>query len=134
VNKLPAVRIMRRLLLLGALLPMMSPALAGGPPLSAVAPAHGPMLMMYVSQPLWGRGASRVYGLRLQQIALQPFVQSGTFSAIAPPRALIDLQWRRQAEVRVQFGTHVTWDMRRGEFELSGYQHGMSADLIAIPR
>jgi len=92
------------------------------------------MLMFYISQPLWSAGTSRIYGLRLEQIAIQPFVQSGTFSAIAPARSLVDLQLRRNADVRLEFGHRVTWDMRRREFGLSGYQHGMSADLIALQK
>jgi hypothetical protein len=133
VNGRPMARVVRKMVPLAALLPLAAPTFAGEP-ITAMAPPHGPMLMFYVSQPLWTRGASRIYGLRLDQIAIQPFVQSGTFSAIAQPRSLVDLQLRRNADVRVEFGHRVTWDVRRREFDLSGYQHGMSAELIAIPR
>jgi hypothetical protein len=134
MNGLPAMRILQRILLLGAMLAMTPPVVAAGAAVSAVAPPHGPMLMLYVSLPLWSAGASRIYGLRLEQISIHPLVQSGTFSVIAPPRSLIDLQWRRDADWRVEFGRRVTWDMQRREFGLSGHQHAMSAALIATPR
>jgi len=89
------------------------------------------MIMIYVSQPLWSRGASRICGLRLQQTAHQPSVVSGTFSAIAPPRALIDLQVRRGADLKLEFAHRVTFDMRRREFDISGQQRSLNADLIA---
>ena len=132
MNGRPAIRVLRKWVLLTALLPLAEPSFAGEP-ITAMAPPHGPMLMFYFNQPLWSSGASRIYGLRLQQIAIQPFVQSGTFSAIAQPRSLIDLQLRRHADVRLEFGHRVTWDVRRREFGLSGYQYGMSAGLIALP-
>ena len=116
---------------LAALLPLAAPTLAGQP-ITAMAPPHGPMLMFYVSQPLWSPGASRIYGLRLEQIAIHPLLQFGTFTAIGQPRSLVDLQLRSSADVRVEFGNRVTWDIRRREFNLSGYQHGMSAELIGI--
>jgi hypothetical protein len=129
--RLPALRVLRKTSLLAALLPLAAPTLAGEP-ITAMAPPHGPMLMVYVSQPLWSVGTSRIYGLRLEQIAIQPFVQSGTFTVLAQPRSLVDLQFRGNADVRLEFGRRVTWDMRRREFGLSGYQHGMNFDLAAM--
>jgi hypothetical protein len=134
VNKNGAGQIIRQTVAAIALLSCTLPALAGNETMTAMAPPHGPILMFYVSQPLWSPGASRIYGLRLDQISVQRSLQASTFSAIAPPRSLIDLQFRRNADIRVEFGRRVTFDMRRKEFNLSGYQHGMSADLIGTTR
>ena len=131
MNGRPTVRVLRKMVLLAALFPVAEPSFAGEP-MTAMAPAHGPMLMFYFRQPLWSSGSSRVYGLRLEQTAIQPFVQSGTFSTIRQPRSLVDLQVRHNADFRVEFGQRVTWDMRRRDFGWSGYP--MNPALIAFSR
>jgi hypothetical protein len=122
VNHLPKGRILTQILLLGILLPWTVSGVAGEP-MTALAPAHGPVVMLYVSQPLGRHGIGRVYGLRLSQIAQQPTISttlSTGLHASSPSRPLVDLQIRREADVRVEFGQRVTWDIRRREFDLSG--------------
>jgi hypothetical protein len=79
------------------------------------------MLMLYFSQPLLS-GASRTYGLRLNQTsqaaqAVNPVAAPNDFYAASPRRSLFDLQIRRRADVRLQLGNHVTWNLRSREFE-----------------
>jgi hypothetical protein len=133
VNGLPTGRVIRRILLLGALLPGSGALMAD--PIGAVAPAHGPMLMIYVSQPLGSHAGSRVYGLRLDQAAFRPAdmgtTSSSGFYAASPQHSLVDLQLRKQADVRVQFGQRLTWNVRRTEFELAGARPASPIDFTS---
>jgi hypothetical protein len=122
LNGLPTGRVIKPMLvLLGALLSARAASVSAAEPAGAVAPAHGPMLMLYVSQPLLS-GASRVYGLRLDQVAQvsqavsSPSAVNG-FYAASPQRSLVDLQIRHRADVRVEFGARLTWNVRSREFE-----------------
>jgi len=112
------VRIDRQLLMLAVLLSGSAPVLAAEP-IGAITPAHGPMLMLYVSQPIGNLGASRVYGLRLHQVSQSATTQSASgFYAASPQRSLLDLQVRRRTDVRLAVGEHLTWDVERREFML----------------
>jgi hypothetical protein len=136
VNELPTGRVIRGILLLSALLLCAAPVRAADPA-GAVAPPHGPMLMIYVTQPIGSRGASRIYGLRLEQVARQPTLLSApptTFYAASPQRSLVDLQLRRQADVRIEFGHRLTWDVRRWEFALPGARPPKAIEFIARSR
>jgi hypothetical protein len=132
VNGLPTGRVIRRILLLGALFPCAGAVMAD--PIGAVAPAHGALLMVYVSQPLGSHSASRVYGLRIDQGAFRSQPVSapapvGGFYAFSPQRSLVDLQIGRQADVRVKFGQRLTWNVRRTEFELPGAHPASTIDF-----
>jgi hypothetical protein len=134
MNGLPTGRVISRMLVMGALLPCAGAAFAADP-VGAVAPAHGPMLMIYVSQPLLS-GASRVYGLRLNQVAPTAQIASAAtaasgFYAASPQRSLVDLQIRRLADVRVAFGNRLTWNVRRQEFEFPNARPVKPIDFVA---
>ena len=128
---LQATRVVQQLLLLGGLVGLARVCPADG---MAVAPgAHGPVMMLYVRQPLGTRGASRVYGLRLdQQGGTRPqagaIVDTAT-SAMPGQRSIVDLQIRRASDIRVEFGRHVTWNVARREFGLSASQPSMALRL-----
>jgi hypothetical protein len=87
-------------------------------------------MMLYVRQPLGTRGATRVYGLRLdQQGGTRP--QAGAMvgtvtSAMPAQRSIVDLQVRRPSDIRVEFGRHVTWNVARREFGLTSSQPTMA--------
>jgi hypothetical protein len=121
------------MLMVGALLPCAGIAFAADPA-GSVAPPHGPMLMVYFTQPLT-RGASRVYGLRLDQVALAPQVVAATAPAnglySSSPRSIIDLQIRHRTDVRVEFGDRVTWNMHRQEFEFPNSRPPKPIDFVA---
>ena len=125
----------RRLTLIGGLWGCAAPLLAADP-VGAVPSAHGPMLMLYFSQPL-GSHASPIYGLRLNQKAFVANVTSSAGAPIPPsPHSLIDLQlrdvqMRRSPDLRVEFGDRVAWDLRRREFELSDNQATKPLQLTA---
>jgi hypothetical protein len=90
-------------------------------------------MMLYVRQPLGTRGASRVYGLRLdQQGGTRP--QAGAMvdtvtSGMPIQRSIVDLQITRASDVRVEFGRHVTWNIARREFGLTASQPSMALRL-----
>jgi hypothetical protein len=127
--------VIRRMLVLGGLLLPCTAPVSAADPVGAIAPAHGAILMIYVSQPLLS-GSSRVYGLRLNQIAQVPAIApvptaGNDFYAASPQRSLVDLQIRRQADVRVEFGDRVTWNVRRREFEFPNAHPSKPIDFVA---
>jgi hypothetical protein len=93
------------------------------------------MLMLYISQPLGSAGATRVFGLRLDQIAQTaqgPAANAAAeFYAASPQRSLVDLQIRRRADVRIQFDHRLTWNMNRREFELPSSRPAKPIDFLA---
>ena len=68
---LRTTRVVQRLLLSSGLLcwSLVCPAADG---LETVPAAHGPLMMLYLKQPLGARGATRIWGLRLEQAAPSP--------------------------------------------------------------
>lgn len=101
--------------------------------ISAVPGAHGPQMMLYIKQPLGARGASRVYGLRLEQLATSSTPTAPMAGALpgelARQREILDLQIRHYSDVRLEFGRRATWNIGRHEFGPSGNQPGMTIRL-----
>jgi len=126
------MRVERQMLLLAVLLSCGAEACAAEPA-GAVTPAHGSMLMLYISQPIGSAGASRVYGLRLHQLTQPVSAQSAqsNFYAASPQRSLIDLQVRRRTDVRLAFGERLTWDMERREFMLPQNRNTKPLEFVA---
>jgi hypothetical protein len=132
VVSLQATRVVPQLLLFGTLvgLARICPAADG---MSVVPTAHGPLMMLYLRQPLGARGAPRVYGLRVEQQGGTP-PQAGAMvdpitSAMPGQRSIVDLQIRRASDVRVEFGQRVTWNVARHELGLSANQPNMALHL-----
>jgi len=128
VASLPATRVVRQLLLFSGLLfrALVCPAADG---LQPAPTAHGPLVMLYIKQPLGARGASRVYGLRLEHQASAPTQPAALPGAMPSQREIVDLQIRRYSDVRVEFGRRVTWNIGRHEFGLSANQPSMAIRL-----
>jgi hypothetical protein len=118
----------QHLLLCGALLGGRAGVCAAEQP-GMVPGAHGRVMMLYLSQPIGSRGASRIYGLRLQQPT--PMQAAGVPTVMSHQRDLIDLQVRRYSDIRVEFGQRVTWNVGRSEFGPSGAQSSMAIRLPA---
>jgi hypothetical protein len=132
VQSLPATRVIQQLLLCSALLGL-TPVCPAADGMTVVPGAHGPLMMLYVRQPLGARGAPRVYGLRLDQQGGTP-PQAGAMAdpiAAAMPgqRSIVDLQIRRATDVRVEFGRRMTWNIARHEFGLTANQPNMALRL-----
>ena len=137
---LRTTRVVQRLLLSSGLLcwSLVCPAADG---LETVPAAHGPLMMLYLKQPLGARGATRIWGLRLEQAAASPTqpaalmgAMPGTStSAIPNQREIVDLQIRRSADVRLEFGRRVTWNIGRREFGLTANQPNMALRLPLQP-
>jgi hypothetical protein len=90
-----------------------------------------PEAILYVSQPLWSRGKTpRVYGLRIEESRSLPAnLQASVL--VAPRRTqLLDLQIRPQQDVRLEFGTGVTWNVSRATF---GPPTSVSIVAIRLP-
>ena len=132
MESLPATRVIQQLLLCSALLGL-TPVCPAADGMTVVPGAHGPLMMLYLRQPLGARGAARVYGLRLEQQGGTP-PQAGSMtdpiaSAMPGPRSIVDLQIRRAADVRVEFGRRVTWNIARHELGLTANQPSMALRL-----
>ena len=128
---LPATRVVQQLVLFGGLVGLARVCPADG--MSPVPNAHGPLMMLYLRQPLGARGAPRVYGLRVEQQGGTP-PQAGAMvdpvtSAMPGQRTIMDLQIRHSSDVRVEFGRRVTWNVARHEFGLSANQPSMALRL-----
>lgn len=127
-----ASRVFQQLLLFSGLLgwALVCPAADA---ISAVPGAHGPQMMLYIKQPLGARGATRVYGLRLEQTttsATPTAPMSGALPGeLARQREILDLQIRHYSDVRLEFGRRATWNIGRHEFGPSGNQPGMTIRL-----
>ena len=80
----------------------------------------GPQMTLYVNQPLWTRGTSeRSYGMRLEQVRSEVGLSRPAEFGIVHRKALIDLQVRPHAGMRVEFAARVTWDLGRDTFGLT---------------
>jgi hypothetical protein len=127
-----ASRVFQQLLLFSGLLDwaLVCPAADA---VSAVPAAHGPLMMLYIKQPLGARGATRVYGLRLEQTATSSTpaapVPGALPGELARQREIVDLQIRHYSDVRLEFGRRATWNIGRHEFGPSGNQPGMTIRL-----
>lgn len=130
---LRATRLLQQLLVCGGLVGLARVCPADG--MTAVPSPHGPLMMLYVRQPLGARGAARVYGLRIDQQGGTP-PQAGAMvnpisSAMPGQHSIVDLQMTRASDLRVEFGRRVTWNVARREFGLSGNQPSMALRLPA---
>jgi hypothetical protein len=127
-----ASRVLQQLLLFSGLLGWALECPAADA-ISAVPGAHGPQMMLYIKQPLGARGASRVYGLRLEQMATSSTPAAPMPGALpgelARQREIVDLQIRHYSDVRLEFGRRATWNIGRHEFGPSGNQPGMTIRL-----
>jgi hypothetical protein len=137
VASLRTTRVVQRLLLSSGLL-CWAPVCPAADGLETVPAAHGPLMMLYVKQPLGARGATRIWGLRLEQAApspTQPAALMGatpgsSMSATPNQRDIVDLQIRRSSDVRLEFGRRVTWNIGRREFGLTANQPSMALRLL----
>ena len=133
-------RVVQQLLLSSGLLcwALVCPAADG---LETVPSPHGPLMMLYLKQPLGARGATRIWGLRLEQAApspTQPAALVGAMpgsptSAMPNQREIVDLQIRHSADVRLEFGRRVTWNIGRREFGLTANQPSMALRPLLQP-
>jgi hypothetical protein len=94
-------------------------------------------MMLYLRQPLGARGATLIWGLRLEQststptqpAALTDGMPGALPTAMPNQRQIVELQIRRQADVRVELGRRVTWNIGRQEFGLTANQPSMAVRL-----
>ncbi len=123
------IRFVPQQLLFAALLAraLACPAADG---VTSVPSAHGPMMMLYVRQPL-GAGAARIYGLRIDQLSPTPTLAASGPTAVNGSRGILDLQFRNASDVRVEFGRRVTWSFGRREFGPTGNPPGMAMPTTA---
>ena len=96
------------------------------------APAScGPQIMLYVSLPMGSQGSSSLprYGLRVGEFRRRP---TTTQLVAMPPtqRELVDLQMVAHADVRIEFGRRLIWNITR---QTVGPQSSRAALTIGVP-
>jgi hypothetical protein len=131
-----ATGILQQQLLLGGLL-LWAPGVPASDGLQTAPTAHGPLMMLYLRQPLGARGATLIWGLRLEQststptqpAALTNGMPGALATAMPNQREIVELQIRHQADVRVEFGRRMTWNVGRQEFGLTANQPSMAIRL-----
>lgn len=101
---------------LGLLL-LAVPAAFAGDPVGNAPVLRGPQLMLYFQLPL-GRGQSSppLYGLRIEQSRLQSTAPPATLMPTPYHQRLLDLQLRPNADMQLEFGRRITWDVGRESF------------------
>jgi len=105
-------------------------AYAGNVGSTASAPC-GPQIMLYVTLPMGSQGRSSLpgYGLRVGEFRRR---QTTPQLVAIPPtqRALVDLQIVAHADVRIELGRRLIWNITRQAF---GSQSSQAALTIGVP-
>jgi len=93
--------------------------------------SRSPQLMLYVSKAL-GSGGSipLVYGLRLEEARSAAPLTQGSLPAGPIRTQLLNLQMEAHADMQVEFGSRVSWDIARGTI---GPTSTTSAFVIRLP-
>ena len=130
-----ANRFTSRILLSGVAMAAGAAACAGN--IVGMAPtSSGRQIMLYVSQPLWSRGASlsRVYGLRIEEVRALPASPQSSVVGSLRRSVLVDLQIVPHSDIRVEFGKRVSWNFTHEAF---GPQSSLSIGLpimsVSVP-
>ena len=135
VQRNAAIRFASRILLSGVAMAAGAAACAGN--MVGMAPtSSGRQIMLYVSQPLWSRGAasSRVYGLRIEEVRALPASPQSSVVGSLRRSVLVDLQIVPHSDIRVEFGRRVSWNFTHEAF---GPQSSLSIGLpimsVSVP-
>lgn len=88
-----------------------------GDPVGNAPVLRGPQVMMYFQLPV-GHSSQplALYGLRLEQTRLQSALSPTTLVQTPYHQQLLDLQLRVHADMQVEFGRRVSWDVGRESF------------------
>jgi hypothetical protein len=135
VQRNAANRLASRILLGGVAMAAGSAACADN--IVGMAPtSSGRQITLYVSQPLWSRGASssRVYGLRIEQVRALPAAPQSSVVGSLRRSVLVDLQIVPHSDIRIEFGKRVSWNFTHEAF---GPQSSLSIGLplmsVSVP-
>jgi hypothetical protein len=82
------------------------------------APTQTRQVMIYFRQALGQRGASRVYGVRLEQATLPSSSPSAPLVSSVRRRELINLEIAPHADLHLAFGRRLIWDISRQQFAI----------------
>src|SRR5208282_3294994 len=85
-----------------------------GDPVGNAPMLRGPQVMMYFQLPV-GHSSQplALYGLRIEQSRLQSVLSPTTLVATPYHQQLLDLQLRPHADMQLEFGRRVSWDVGR---------------------
>ncbi|MBV8742989.1 MAG: hypothetical protein JOZ12_14465 [Sinobacteraceae bacterium] len=85
-------------------------------------PPQGKEIMIYFRQAIGGHHPVRVYGLRLEQASLPPTSPAAPVSSLIRHRELVSVEFAPHADMRLQFGRRLIWDIGRHEFGVGTIQ------------
>jgi hypothetical protein len=135
VQRNAANRFASRILLSGAAMASGAAAYAGN--MVGMAPtSNSRQVMLYVSQPLWSRGASssRVYGLRIEQVRATPATPQSSVVGSLRRSVLVDLQIVPHSDIRIEFGKRVIWNFTHEAFgQQSSLSIGLPIMSVSVP-
>ena len=130
-----ANRFTSRILLSGVAMAAGAAACAGN--IVGMAPtSSGRQIMLYVSQPLWSRGASsfRVYGLRIEEVRALPASPQSSVVGSLRRSVLVDLQIVPHSDIRIEFGKRVIWNFTHEAFgQQSSLSIGLPIMSVSVP-
>jgi hypothetical protein len=88
-----------------------------GEPVGNAPLLRGPQLMMYFQLPV-GHSSQplALYGLRIEQSRLQSALSTTTPAQTPYHQQLLDLQLRPHADMQLEFGRRLSWDVGRESF------------------
>ena len=96
---------------------LSAPAHAGNP--AGFVPGYpGSQIMLYISRAIGAHGVgASTFGLRYERTTPLSADPGARYCAPLRHRSLVELQFARGLAPRMQFGSNVTWDMGRHQFE-----------------
>ena len=104
--------------LIGASAGWFSPRAQAGDPAGFVPVYPGLQIMLYMSHAIGAHGVgASTFGLRYERTTPLSADPGARYSAPLRHRALVELQFARGTALRMQFGSNVTWDIGRHQFE-----------------
>jgi hypothetical protein len=89
-----------------------------GDPVVASVPSQGPQIMLYFHQPLGASGASRTYGLRIEQASIPSTSPSASSFGGIHRREILNFEIASRTDMHLKLGRRLTWDVGQKEFGL----------------
>jgi hypothetical protein len=87
--------------------------------MAAVAAHAGPQLTFYITVPLDGPSNGHVLGLRVDHAASTPAIRNMNPSSPLNRRPWLDLQFGKDAALRLELDRRLTWDINRQQWHES---------------
>jgi hypothetical protein len=95
-------------------------------------PPQSTQIMIYFRQPMWSPGAHRTYGLRIDQASAPLTVPNAVGFNPLRRQEIFNFEIGPHADMRVEFGRRLVWDLNRQELALGSLRPGIP--ILFAPR